>query len=53
MNIPAEDLVVGDVVSVKFGDRMPADIRVIKCQGFKVNIRIGQIDNELLSQTSL
>jgi len=36
LNIAAEDLVVGDIITVKFGDRMPADIRVIECQGFKV-----------------
>ena len=28
--IKAEELVVGDVVEVKGGDRVPADIRVIK-----------------------
>ena len=27
INIKAEDLTVGDVVEVKFGDRIPADIR--------------------------
>lgn len=36
LNIKAEDLVVGDVIEVKFGDRVPADIRVISCHGFKV-----------------
>jgi sodium/potassium-transporting ATPase subunit alpha len=36
-NLKAEELVVGDVVEVKFGDRVPADIRVIKAQGFKVD----------------
>jgi len=35
--VPAEDLVVGDLVEVKFGDRMPADIRVTYAQGFKVH----------------
>lgn len=30
-------MVVGDLVEVKFGDRVPADIRVIKAQGFKVD----------------
>jgi sodium/potassium-transporting ATPase subunit alpha len=35
--IKAEDLVVGDVIEVKFGDRVPADIRVIKASGFKVD----------------
>ncbi len=28
--IPAEKVVVGDIVEVKGGDRIPADIRVIK-----------------------
>ncbi|KAF6032440.1 ATP1A1 [Bugula neritina] len=37
LNIKAEDLVVGDVIEVKFGDRVPADIRVISCHGFKVD----------------
>ena len=32
-----ERLVVGDIVDVKFGDRLPADIRIIKCSGFKVH----------------
>lgn len=35
--IKAEDLVVGDLIDVKFGDRVPADIRVIKASGFKVD----------------
>ncbi|EZA51212.1 Sodium/potassium-transporting ATPase subunit alpha [Ooceraea biroi] len=33
----AEDLVLGDVVDVKFGDRIPADIRIIEARGFKVD----------------
>lgn len=35
--IRAEELVVGDVIDVKFGDRLPADIRVVKAMGFKVD----------------
>ena len=35
--IKAEELVVGDVIEVKFGDRLPADIRVLKASGFKVD----------------
>ena len=31
-----ESLVVGDVVNVKSGDRVPADIRIIHSAGFKV-----------------
>lgn len=33
----AEELVVGDLVEVKFGDRVPADIRVVSAHGFKVD----------------
>lgn len=35
--IPAEELVVGDIVEVKGGDRVPADIRMIKCAACKVD----------------
>ncbi|KAA3680616.1 sodium/potassium-transporting ATPase subunit alpha [Paragonimus westermani] len=34
---PAEALVVGDVIEVKCGDRVPADIRVISASSFKVD----------------
>ena len=34
--IMAEDLVVGDIVDVQFGDKIPADIRIIRSSGFKV-----------------
>ena len=36
--IPVDQLVVGDIVDVKFGDRVPADIRIICSAGFKVII---------------
>ena len=36
LNIQAEELVIGDIVDVKFGDRVPADIRIISAHGFKV-----------------
>lgn len=35
--INADGLVVGDIIDVKFGDRVPADMRVIKASGFKVD----------------
>lgn len=35
-NVEASQLVVGDIIEVKFGDSIPADIRVLECQGFKV-----------------
>ncbi|GFN86124.1 sodium/potassium-transporting ATPase subunit alpha, partial [Plakobranchus ocellatus] len=36
-NVHAEELVLGDIVEVKFGDRVPADIRIISAHGFKVD----------------
>lgn len=35
--MPTEKLVVGDIVEVKGGDRIPADIRIITAIGFKVD----------------
>merc|ERR1711884_275350 len=37
ITIPALELTLGDVVEVKFGDRLPADLRVIEARGFKVD----------------
>lgn len=39
LTLRAEDLTLGDVVEVKFGDRIPADIRVIEARNFKVCFR--------------
>jgi len=36
MSIHAEELVVGDIVEVKTGDTVPADMRIIAAKGFKV-----------------
>jgi len=36
-NLPAEELTVGDIVEIKFGDRVPADVRIIEARGFKVD----------------
>lgn len=33
----ARELVVGDLVEVKGGDRVPADLRIISTHGLKVN----------------
>ena len=35
--IQAKQLVIGDIIDVKFGDRLPADIRVLKASNFKVD----------------
>lgn len=37
LNIEARDLTIGDIVEVKFGDRLPADVRVLEARGFKVD----------------
>merc|ERR1712168_163788 len=37
ITIEAQYLVVGDIVEVKFGDRVPADIRVLEAKGIKVD----------------
>ncbi|XP_065678382.1 sodium/potassium-transporting ATPase subunit alpha-like isoform X2 [Hydra vulgaris] len=37
VTINAVDCVVGDITFVKFGDRIPADIRIIDCHGLKVD----------------
>lgn len=38
MHINAEDVVVGDLVEVKGGDRIPADLRIISAHGCKVDL---------------
>ena len=35
--VPASQLVVGDVVFVQGGNRVPADLRLFKCDGLKVD----------------
>lgn len=35
--VPAADLVVGDIVSVKMGDKIPADLRIVKSQRLAVD----------------
>lgn len=35
--IPAEEIVIGDIVEVKGGDRVPADIRILKSHACKVD----------------
>jgi len=37
MEINVTDLVVGDIVEVKYGDLVPADIRILESQDFKVD----------------
>merc|ERR1712131_235766 len=37
INIEAKDLTIGDFCEVKFGDRIPADLKVLEARGFKVD----------------
>ena len=37
VTIKADELTLGDIIEVKFGDRIPADIRVLEARGFKVD----------------
>ena len=37
VTLKAEQLTLGDIIYVKFGDRLPADVRVIESMGFKVD----------------
>merc|ERR1711910_259530 len=37
IEIEAKELTLGDIVDVQFGDRIPADIRVLDSRGFKVD----------------
>lgn len=43
IQINAEECVIGDIVFVKFGDRIPADIRIVESMGFKVYILVWSI----------
>ncbi|CAF3358042.1 unnamed protein product, partial [Rotaria sp. Silwood1] len=36
-SVRSEELVVGDIIDIKFGDRVPADIRILEANGFKVD----------------
>merc|ERR1712172_101820 len=36
LTIPADTLTLGDIVEVKFGDRVPADLRILEARGLKV-----------------
>merc|ERR1711910_224576 len=37
ITVKAAELTLGDIVDIKFGDRVPADLRVIEARGFKVD----------------
>merc|ERR1711868_239180 len=37
ITVKAAELTLGDIVEIKFGDRVPADLRVIEARGFKAD----------------
>lgn len=37
-SVNANELVIGDIVTVKSGDQIPADMRIVSANGFKVAI---------------
>ncbi|CAH0564935.1 unnamed protein product [Brassicogethes aeneus] len=37
MVIPSEELVIGDLIEIKFGDMVPADMRIIYSQNLKID----------------
>merc|ERR1719293_164625 len=37
VTITAAELTLGDIVEIKFGDRIPADLRILEARGFKVD----------------
>merc|ERR1712112_175044 len=37
LEVDASQLTLGDIVDIKFGDRCPADLRILECRGFKVD----------------
>jgi len=49
--IKAEELTLGDIVEVKFGDRIPADIRILESRGFKVDNSSLTGESEPLART--
>jgi sodium/potassium-transporting ATPase subunit alpha len=36
ITVPAEEVTIGDLVQLKSGDRIPADVRIVFAQNFKV-----------------
>jgi len=36
LRLPTEELVLGDLVEVRMGDKIPADMRIIECHGLRI-----------------
>ncbi|OQV20867.1 Sodium/potassium-transporting ATPase subunit alpha [Hypsibius exemplaris] len=51
MAVTATELVVGDIVELKAGDKIPADIRIVENRGLKVDMASLTGESEPLSRT--
>ncbi|XP_044019378.1 sodium/potassium-transporting ATPase subunit alpha-B-like [Aphidius gifuensis] len=49
--IPTEEIVIGDKVEIKLGDKIPADIRIIKCSGLRVENSSLTGESEAIART--
>jgi sodium/potassium-transporting ATPase subunit alpha len=50
--LPAEELVVGDLVWIRNGEKVPADLRILLCNGLKVENSSLTGESELISLTN-
>ncbi|OXA57033.1 Sodium/potassium-transporting ATPase subunit alpha [Folsomia candida] len=37
IQLDSTEIVVGDIIELNYGDKLPADVRIIECQSFKVD----------------
>ncbi|KAF5287486.1 hypothetical protein FQA39_LY04114 [Lamprigera yunnana] len=51
IDVSAEDIVVGDVVAIKAGDVVPADLRLITCNSLKVDHSAITGESEMVSRS--
>ena len=53
ITVKAAELTLGDIVEIKFGNRVPTDLRVIDSRGFKVEHNTVKLLNYYTKTTSL
>lgn len=51
MDLPVSNVVVGDLVVISAGDKVPADVRIIESSGLKVSAAFIHIKASQLYQT--
>ncbi|PSN38189.1 Sodium/potassium-transporting ATPase subunit alpha [Blattella germanica] len=52
VSIPAEDVVLGDLIYLRTGDRIPADLRIVETEGLKVDNSTLTGESEPLKRTT-